>query len=52
MAVKEKGTLVLELLLQMLVGGLELLVFQEQLVEHLGPGIGAILKKGKVLVLL
>ena len=43
--------LVLRLLLQLLVGALELLVVQEQLAEHLGPSIGALLKKGEVLVL-
>ena len=44
--------LVFQLLLQLLVGVLELLVIQEKLVEHLGPSIGAFLKEGKVLLLI
>ena len=44
--------LLLQLVLQLPVGAPELLVVQEQTPEHLGPSIGALLKKGEVLILL
>ena len=42
--------LVLQRLLKLLVGPLELIVVQKQLPKHRGPSIGAILKRGKELV--